>query len=412
MCYSLGMAIVPRQQPRLQQEAGLLSRTGDLFQLLRDGKPRTRSELADLTGLARTTVAARIDALLAMGLVGPAGEAASSGGRPPSKFAFNAGVRLVLAADIGATHASVAATDLNATILARHSEAIDIGEGPETVLNRVIEIGRKLLEDVGRRVGDLAGVGIGLPGPVEHSTGRPVKPPIMPGWDGFDVAGFVGRQLGTVVLVDNDVNIMAIGERYAHWQEFQNVLLVKVATGIGAGIISNGQIQRGADGTSGDLGHVRVPDGEDVLCRCGNSGCLEALASGPALAGKLRAEGIEATTSTDVVELAAKGNVQAIHALRQAGRDLGEVLAICVNLLNPSVIVVGGSLARAGDQLLAGVREAVYRRSLPLATSRLRIEQSKAPADAAILGASRMVIDHVLSPEAVETAIRTTTQAD
>ncbi|HET7781916.1 MAG TPA: ROK family transcriptional regulator [Arthrobacter sp.] len=406
------MAIVPRQQPRLQQEAGLLSRTGDLFQLLRDGKPRTRSELADLTGLARTTVAARIDALLAMGLVGPAGEAASSGGRPPSKFAFNAGVRLVLAADIGATHASVAATDLNATILARHSEAIDIGEGPETVLNRVIEIGRKLLEDVGRRVGDLAGVGIGLPGPVEHSTGRPVKPPIMPGWDGFDVAGFVGRQLGTVVLVDNDVNIMAIGERYAHWQEFQNVLLVKVATGIGAGIISNGQIQRGADGTSGDLGHVRVPDGEDVLCRCGNSGCLEALASGPALAGKLRAEGIEATTSTDVVELAAKGNVQAIHALRQAGRDLGEVLAICVNLLNPSVIVVGGSLARAGDQLLAGVREAVYRRSLPLATSRLRIEQSKAPADAAILGASRMVIDHVLSPEAVETAIRTSTQAD
>ncbi|WPU10010.1 ROK family transcriptional regulator [Pseudarthrobacter oxydans] len=406
------MAIVPRQQPRLQQEAGLLSRTGDLFQLLRDGKPRTRSELADLTGLARTTVASRIDALLAMGLVGPAGEAASSGGRPPSKFAFNAGVRLVLAADIGATHASVAATDLNATILARHSEAIDIGEGPETVLNRVIEIGRKLLEDVGRRVGDLAGVGIGLPGPVEHSTGRPVKPPIMPGWDGFDVAGFVGRQLGTVVLVDNDVNIMAIGERYAHWQEFQNVLLVKVATGIGAGIISNGQIQRGADGTSGDLGHVRVPDGEDVLCRCGNSGCLEALASGPALAGKLRAEGIEATTSTDVVELAAKGNVQAIHALRQAGRDLGEVLAICVNLLNPSVIVVGGSLARAGDQLLAGVREAVYRRSLPLATSRLRIEQSKAPADAAILGASRMVIDHVLSPEAVETAIRTSTQAD
>lgn len=406
------MAIVPRQQPRLQQEAGLLSRTGDLFQLLRDGKPRTRSELADLTGLARTTVAVRIDALLAMGLVGPAGEAASSGGRPPSKFAFNAGVRLVLAADIGATHASVAATDLNATILARHSEAIDIGEGPEPVLNRVIEIGRKLLEDVGRRVGDLAGVGIGLPGPVEHSTGRPVKPPIMPGWDGFDVAGFVGRQLGTVVLVDNDVNIMAIGERYAHWQEFQNVLLVKVATGIGAGIISNGQIQRGADGTSGDLGHVRVPDGEDVLCRCGNSGCLEALASGPALAGKLRAEGIDATTSTDVVELAAKGNVQAIHALRQAGRGLGEVLAICVNLLNPSVIVVGGSLARAGDQLLAGVREAVYRRSLPLATSRLRIEQSKAPADAAILGASRMVIDHVLSPEAVETAIRTSTQAD
>ncbi|MFD5278545.1 ROK family protein [Pseudarthrobacter sp. NPDC058362] len=406
------MAIVSRNQQRPTQEAALLSRTGDLFQLLRDGKARTRSELADITGLARTTVAARIDALLAMGLVDTAGEAASSGGRPPSKFAFNAGVKVVLAADVGATHASVAATDLNATILARHSEAIDIAEGPEPVLNRVIEIGQKLLEDVGRDRRDLAGVGIGLPGPVEHSSGRPVKPPIMPGWDGFDVAGYVGERLATDVLVDNDVNIMAIGERYAHWQDFQNVLLVKVATGIGAGIISNGEIQRGADGTSGDLGHVRVPDGEDVQCRCGNTGCLEALASGPALAAKLRAEGIEATTSTDVVDLAAKGNVQAIHALRQAGRDLGEVLAFCVNLLNPSVIVVGGSLARAGDQLLAGVREAVYRRSLPLATSRLRIEQAKAPADAAILGASRMVIDHVLSPEVVETAIRNASPAN
>jgi predicted NBD/HSP70 family sugar kinase len=405
------MAIDPMQLHRPLQENGLLSRAGDLFQLLRDGRARTRAELAETTGLARTTVAARIDALIAMGLVGPAGEAASSGGRPPSKFAFNAGIKLVLAADVGATHASVAATDLNGAILARHSEAIDIAEGPEPVLGRVIDIGRKLLEDAGRNAGDLAGVGIGLPGPVEHGTGRPVKPPIMPGWDGFDVAGFVGRRLDTEVLVDNDVNIMAIGERFAHWQDFQNVLLVKVATGIGAGIISNGEIQRGADGTSGDIGHVRVPDGDDVLCRCGNSGCLEALASGPALAAKLRAEGIEAATSRDVVDLAARGNVQAIHALRQAGRDLGEVLAICVNLLNPSVIVVGGSLARAGDQLLAGVREAVYRRSLPLATSRLRIEQSKAPADAAILGASRMVIDHVLSPEVVETAIRKAVQA-
>lgn len=397
---------------RPSEDAGLWARAGDLFQLLRDGKARTRAELTAVTGLARTTVAARIDALTAAGFVGPAGEAASSGGRPPSRFVFNAGMKVVCAADVGASHASVAVTDLNGDILARHSGALEISEGPEAVLDWVIGNCRSLLQGIGRADQDVAGVGIGLPGPVQHDTGRPVKPPIMPGWDGFDVAGFVGRQLGTVVLVDNDVNIMAIGERYAHWQEFQNVLLVKVATGIGAGIISNGQIQRGADGTSGDLGHVRVPDGEDVLCRCGNSGCLEALASGPALAGKLRAEGIEATTSTDVVELAAKGNVQAIHALRQAGRDLGEVLAFCVNLLNPSVIVVGGSLARAGDQLLAGVREAVYRRSLPLATSRLRIEQSKAPADAAILGASRMVIDHVLSPEAVETAIRTSAPAE
>lgn len=396
---------------RPSEDAGLWARAGDLFQLLRDGKARTRAELTAVTGLARTTVAARIDALTAAGFVGPAGEAASSGGRPPSRFVFNAGMKVVCAADVGASHASVAVTDLNGDILARHSGALEISEGPEAVLDWVIGNCRSLLQGIGRADQDVAGVGIGLPGPVQHDTGRPVKPPIMPGWDGFDVADFVGRELATVVLVDNDVNIMAVGERHAYWQDYQNVLFVKVATGIGAGIISNGELQRGADGTSGDLGHVRVPDGEEVLCRCGNSGCLEALASGPALAAKLRGHGIEASSGSDVVDLAANGNLQAIHALRQAGRDLGEVLAICVNLLNPSVIVVGGSLARAGDQLLAGVRETVYRRSLPLATSRLRIEQSKAPVDAATWGASRMVIDHVLSPEFVEAAIRKGLQA-
>lgn len=391
---------------RPSEDTGLLARAGDLFQMLRDGKARTRAELTAVTGLARTTVAARIDALSALGFVGPAGEAASSGGRPPSRFVFNAGRKVVFAADVGATHASVAVTDLNGDILARHSGDLAISQGPEAVLDWVIENCRTLLRSIGRAEGDVAGVGIGLPGPVEHDTGRPVKPPIMPGWDGFDVAGYVGAELGTDVLVDNDVNIMAVGERHAYWQDHRNLLFVKAATGIGAGIISSGQLQRGADGASGDLGHVRVPSGEDVQCRCGNHGCLEALASGPALAAKLRAQGINADSGTAVVDLAAQGDVQAILALRQAGRDMGEVLAICVNLLNPSVIVVGGSLSRAGDQLLAGIRETVYRRSQPLATSKLRIERSKAPVDAAIWGASRMVIEHALSPEAVESAIR------
>lgn len=391
-------------------DGAFLARAGDLFQLLRDGKPRTRAELAEQTGLARTTVAARIDALTGLGLVGPTGEAPSSGGRPPSKFAFNAKVRLVLAADVGASHATLALTDLNGNVLARHSESLEVSTGPEAVLDWVLRGGRELLARIGRAEGDLAGIGIGLPGPVEHGSGRPVKPPIMPGWDGFDVVGYIRKEIDVEVLVDNDVNIMALGEWHAHWIEYADVLFVKLATGVGAGIISSGELQRGADGTSGDLGHVRVPGGEGVLCRCGNTGCLEALASGPALARKLQSQGIEAVSGAEIVDLAAQGNVNAIHALRQAGRDVGEVLAICVNMLNPSVIVVGGSLSRAGDQLLAGIREAVYGRSLPLATARLRIEQSRAKADAAILGASRMVIEHVLSPAVVESSLAAATR--
>ncbi|MET3905669.1 ROK family protein [Paenarthrobacter sp. 4246] len=387
-------------------EAGNLSRAGDLFQLLRDGQARTRAELAVTTGLARSTIASRIDALIGSGLVGPAGEASSSGGRPPSRFAFNPAARVVLAVDVGATHVIVAVTDLGGNVLAEQRLRQEVAEGPDAVLGRVVAAGRELLAEAGREPGDLAGIGIGLPGPVEHASGKPVKPPIMPGWDGFDVVSYVQRSLPVPVLVDNDVNIMALGERTAYWPDHQNFLFIKVATGIGAGIISSGQLQRGANGTAGDLGHVRVPRGDDVLCRCGNHGCLEALASGPAVARQLQAQGLEASTGGDVLRLVGEGNLQAIQALRQAGRDVGDVLATVVNLLNPSMIIIGGSVGEAGEHLVAGIREVVYRRSLPLATTHLRIGISMAGQRAAVLGASQMVTQHVLSPAVIEATLQ------
>ncbi len=395
-------------EPAAPEAGGSLSRAGDLFQLLRDGRARTRAELALTTGLARSTVASRIDALMLSGLVGPAGEASSSGGRPPSRFAFNPAARAVVAVDVGATHVLIAATDLGGNILAKCRLVQDVAAGPTEVLGSVVAEAAKLLAKAGRDVTDLAGIGIGLPGPVEHDTGKPVKPPIMPGWDGFDVVRYVQRTFPGPVLVDNDVNIMALGERTAHWPGDENFLFVKVATGIGAGIISSGQLQRGANGTAGDLGHVRVPRGDEVLCRCGNYGCLEALASGPAVARSLTLNGVAAETGGDVLRLVAAGNLQAIQSLRQAGRDLGDVLATVVNLLNPSVIVLGGSLGQAGEHLMAGVREVVYRRSLPLATTHLRIGLSMAGGQAAILGASQMVTQHVLSPAVIEATLQAT----
>jgi len=377
-------------------------RAGDLFQILRDGAPRTRAELAIITGLARSTVAARVDLLLASGLVAAVGEAASSGGRPPSRFAFNPGGRVVVATDIGATHGVVALTDLAGSIIDRRRSELDIAAGPRVVLDWVAAQAREILSANGRSPGNLAGIGIGLPGPVEHTSGRPTSPPIMPGWDGFDVAGYVSEQLRVPVLVDNDVNIMALGEQATEWPDHDNLLFVKASTGIGAGIISSGQLQRGAVGAAGDLGHVRVPHADGVVCRCGNTGCLEAVVGGPALAAGLRDRGVPASTIRDVVELVRAGNPAAIAAVRQAGRDIGTVLATCVNLLNPSIIVIGGGLATAGEHLLAGIREVVYQRSLPLSTAQLRIVASRAMDAAGVLGAAMMVIQAVLSADAVE----------
>lgn len=375
---------------------------GYVLQTLRDGVPRTRSELAAATGLGRSTLALRVDALLASALVGPAGEATSTGGRPPTQFAFNPAARVILAADVGATHVGLAVTDLAAKVIVSELTDLDIALGPKPVLGWVAEHGRALLDRAGRGVADLAGVGIGLPGPVEHATGRPAHPPIMPGWDNFDVPGFVHAELGCVVVVDNDVNVMALGEHFTGFRNVDHLMLVKVATGIGSGIISDGTLQRGAQGAAGDLGHIQVPHDVEVVCRCGNVGCLEAIASGAAVAAQLRAAGLDAHSSQDVVTLVRSGSVLATQLLRAAGRNIGEVLASAVSLLNPSVIVIGGSLAEAGDPLLAGVREVVYRRSLPLATANLRIVQASAGALAGIVGAAVMVIDHVLAPDAVD----------
>lgn len=378
------------------------SGASELFQLLRDGQPRTRAELATLTGLARSTIAARVETLMALELISPVGDAASTGGRPSSQFALNPSARVVLAADLGASHATLAATDLAGTVLGEVHQAIDIASGPEAVLGWMVSAARDLLDQLERPHHDLIAIGVGIPGPVQHSTGRPVNPPIMPGWDRFDVPGWVQQHLEVPVLVDNDVNIMALGERAFAWPNSEHLMFVKVATGIGAGVISGGLLQRGAQGIAGDIGHVQVARGAGVPCHCGNRGCLEALASGPAIARALRESGVDANSGRDVVELVKRGNLDAIQAVRQAGRDIGEVLTAAVSLINPSVIAIGGSMARAGEHLIAGVREVVYTRSMPLATEHLSIVQSSAAENAAVLGASMLAIHHALSPEGVD----------
>ncbi|GAB2523111.1 ROK family transcriptional regulator [Paramicrobacterium agarici] len=370
--------------------------TGDLLQILRDRVPRTKAEIAALTGLSRSTVATRVDALLALGLVAPAGEAASSGGRPPSRIAFAPASRVVIGIDIGATHGVVAIADLAGSILAERSAQLRIADGPETVLDWATTEALSLLTHTGHRETDLLGIGVGLPGPVEHSTGLPVNPPIMPGWDRFDVPAHIRRSIPVDVLVDNDVNILALGEHAMSWPDSDELIFVKVSTGVGAGIIMGGELQRGARGSAGDLGHVRLPVSDSA-----SSPDLEEIAGGPAIAAR-----IGGSTSADVVAAVRAGRPEAFEAVRQAGRDVGEVLSGVVNLLNPSVVVVGGSIARAGEHLIAGVREVVYRRSIPLATQDLSIVTSRGGESAGALGAAIMVINSALAPENVDALLR------
>jgi predicted NBD/HSP70 family sugar kinase len=379
---------------------------GALLALIREGVAVTRADVARHTGLARSTVAQRVDALLAAGLVYEAGGSASTGGRPPTVLAFNHDAGVVLVADLGATHARLAVSDLAGTPLAEHAANMEIARGPEKVLGWVCEQFAALLEEVGRPPADVRGIGIGVPGPVEFHTGRPVNPPIMPGWDGVTIPEWFSSSYAAPVLVDNDVNIMARGEHWMHWREIDHLLMIKVGTGIGCGIVAGGEIHRGARGAAGDIGHIRATAREDVVCRCGNIGCLEAVAGGQALAARLAETGLDASHSRDVVRLVRAGDATAVRMVRDAGRTLGEVLAGTVNFFNPAVIVVGGDIAEAHAQLLAGVREGIFSRSLPLATRDLRIVPSRLSDRAGVIGAAIMAVEHILAPDTVDRSLQ------
>jgi len=376
--------------------------SGRLLQLFRDGQPHTKAELAELTGLARSTIALRLDPLITLGLIAPASSASSTGGRPSARLLLNESAYVVAGVDFGATHAVAAIADLGGRILVSIDTKRQISDGPEVCLRWMIEELRHLLGGLGLEEDRLLAIGIGVPGPVEHSSGKPANPPIMPGWDAFDIPARVNQELKARVLVDNDVNVMALGERHTTYPEVDHIIFLKAATGIGSGIISDGHLQRGSQGTAGDIGHVRVSRGDNVACTCGNYGCLEAVAGAPAIIKNVNAAGLPVRNISDLIDATKRGKVEAIQAVRQAGRDVGEVLSTCVSLINPQIIVIGGSLASAGEHLIAGVREVVYGRSMPLASENLSIVQSKAGKEVGIIGANVMAIDYVLDADTID----------
>ncbi len=371
------------------------SGVGELYQLLRDGRPRTRAELAEETGLARTTVVVRTAALAAAKLIAPAGRAASSGGRPANRFAFDPLARVIVGIDLGATHGTVGITDLRGDVIVREHRELDVADGPQAVLGMALDMAERLLESTGCPPTRVLGIGIGVPGPVEHDTGRPIRPPIMPGWDAFDIPAWVRSRIDAPVLVDNDVNLLALGERATAWPHVDDLLFIKVSTGIGAGIISGGVLQRGARGSAGDIGHVQVPHGR-------GEDDLEATASTPALSRQLAGPDAPLLDAGSVVSRILEGDPDAVAAAREAGRAIGEVASICVSILNPSTMVIGGRLGASAQEIIAGVREVVYRRSIPLATQHLNIVPAQGGIDAGVRGAALMVIDDRLSPAAVE----------
>ncbi|MEU2057445.1 ROK family transcriptional regulator [Streptomyces bungoensis] len=381
---------------------------GDLLELVRSGRAVTRGALQQATGLSRATVGQRLDRLFRAGWLreGAGGPVDSPlGGRPAITLEFDDAHAIVLAADLDTRHARAAVLTLGGEILAERSGTLVLEDGPEAVLG---ELGRWFAElpaKTGHRAQDVCGIGLAVPGPVESGTGRVVQPPMMPGWDGYDIRGRLSRAFtertgapAVPVLVDNDANLMAYGEQRTVHPDCSAFVLVKVSTGIGAGVVVDGSIYRGVDGGAGDIGHIRV--GADALCRCGSHGCLAAVASGGAVARRLAEAGVPAASGSDVRHLLAAGHPEAAALAREAGRRVGDVLATVVTLLNPGVLMIAGDLA--GTPFLTGVRELLYQRALPRSTAHLDVVTSRLGERAGLVGAGALVVEHLYAPDRVE----------
>lgn len=378
---------------------------GDVLALIRDGRASTRSEVGRLTGLSRTAVAARVGSLLAAGLVVEGEEGPSSGGRPPVRLRFNSDAGVVLAAAIGRSRTQLAVCDLSGRDLVSVWAEQEVGIGPAELMPRVADQLRHLLDEAGRSTRDVRAFGLSIPGTVDVETGRSVASPVMAGWDGVDLTPALHELADAPVLVENDANAMVLSERHGHLDDYNDLLMVKASTGLGAGIVSGARLLRGAIGAAGEIGHTKTAAAQGRTCRCGDTGCVEAVAGGWALVQELRSRGRDVEHVRALVELAVDGDAEARHLVRESGRRVGEVLAGAVNLLNPEAIVVGGDMAAAYDIFVAGLRETVYANATALATRELQILPATHEQRAGVVGCASLALEHVLSPGAVDRAL-------
>lgn len=358
-----------------------------ILDLVARGEARSRSELAGLLGVAASTVGLRVQALLDAGVLQEAGDGTSRGGRRPRVLQI-AGDGIVLSLDLGGRHARIGRHSLSGALQGTESIAIDLTEGPEATLDRIAVVFDRLGTDA-----RIHAIGVSLPGPVDIATGSVDQPSRMPGWPGFRVGEHLAARFGAPVAVDNDANLAALGEHRAQFGHIQHSITVKAGTAIGSGVVVDGRIHRGATSAAGDITHTRIDGSGDIPCSCGNTGCLETVASGASLVRQMRERGNDAVrTTSDVLTLARDADPLATSLVRTAGTHLGQALSGVVNFFNPHAVFLTGSMS-ASEPFIAAVRSRVYEACHPLATQRLRIEAAITGADAILHGAARLALE-------------------
>ena len=389
-----------------------------IFRIIKNIGPLSRTEIVKKTGLSKSTVSVHTKKLLEMGLIKRAeveNKSVGSVGRNRELLKFAKDNGYIIAVDLGATSLDVALCNLDAEIIEVKRREVLVNNGPKTVMDQVDQLIEELLKSNSISQKKIFGIGMGVPGPVEFSKGLPVSPPIMPGWHLTPLKKILQEKYSCPAFIDNDVNVMAVGEKHAGLaQDISNFIFIKIGTGIGAGIICEDKLYRGSKGCAGDIGHIGI-EGEEELCPCGNRGCLEVVAAGPAIAKKAKAAAKNRESEFLLALLKEKGDITAedvgqavknndrasIEIVKSSGQKIGQVVSRLVNFYNPSLIIIGGGVAKIGNYLISAVKEEVLRRSTSLAVQDLKIELSQKNDEIGVIGAAAMAVNEIYSHDNV-----------
>ncbi len=359
----------------------------------------SRAELARQMYLTRSAISSIIDNFKEMRLVDEIETGPTTGGRRPILLAINPRYGYVVGIDMGATHLGLVVTDYSAHVLEEIEHPFSVTDGPRSCLNQIDHYLTELLHQLKLEISNISAIGMDVPGPVVAEAGMVSSPPIMPGWDGYPIRTHLEELWQVPVSIGNDAEMGALGEwAYGAGRGENNLAYIKVGTGIGAGLLLDGRIYRGATGTAGEIGHVTIQE-NGPLCTCGNYGCLEAMAGGQAIARKAR-EAIEKGRRTqisaieadkilavNVAQAAQRGDLVAQQIITDAGTYLGIAVASLVNIFNPSLVVIGGGVSQIGDLLLEPIRKTVMERSLSSAAKVVRITSAVLGRRASSMGA-------------------------
>ncbi|MFF1832919.1 ROK family protein [Streptomyces sp. NPDC058231] len=369
----------------------------------------TQAEIARSTGLSAATVSNIVRELKDGGTVEVT--PTSAGGRRARSVSLSGDAGIVIGVDFGHTHLRVAVGNLAHQVLAEESEPLDVDASSAEGFGRAEQLVKRLIETTGISPDKVIGVGLGVPGPIDVESGTLGSTSILPGWTGINPSDELASRLGVPVYVDNDANLGALGELvWGSGRGVTDLAYIKVASGVGAGLVIDGHIYRGPGGTAGEIGHITL-DESGPVCRCGNRGCLETFTAARYVLPLLQPSHGADLTMERVVQLAREGDPGCRRVIGDVGRHIGSGVANLCNLLNPSRVVLGGSLAEAGELVLGPIRDSVSRYAIPSAARQLSVLPGALGGRAEVLGALALVLSEMGDSTLLESTLPTATPA-